>query len=86
MITKIERIERLHNLIRLKATGTPKECALKLKINERQLYRLINFMKELDAPVYNDIFANSYCYEYEIEWSFGFTKSFNIQKNDRFSN
>lgn len=78
MIKQIERIDWLHNLIRLKATGSPKECARKLKISERQLYRLIDLMKELGAPVYFDIHCEAYCYEYEVEWSFGFTKSFNI--------
>ncbi|KYG83566.1 hypothetical protein [Roseivirga echinicomitans] len=74
MEKQIERIERLHNLIRLKATGTPKECAEKLEISERQLYRLLDLMKELGAPVYYEVYYRAYCYEYEVEWSFGFKK------------
>ncbi|MEM9859439.1 MAG: hypothetical protein AAF843_18945 [Bacteroidota bacterium] len=42
----IYRIERLDQLIRLRATGTPAECASKLGISKRTLYELINELKE----------------------------------------
>ncbi|WP_339694692.1 hypothetical protein [uncultured Roseivirga sp.] len=83
MIKQLQRIERLHGLIRLKATGNPKECARKLKISERQLYRLIDLMKELNAPVYYNIFVNSYCYEHEVEWTYGFKRFNIIHKHDK---
>ena len=72
VIRQFKRIERIHNLIKTKATGSPKECARRLKISERQFYRLIDLMKELGAPIHYDLYTNSYCYEYEVKWSFGF--------------
>ena len=86
MEKQIERIERLHKLIRLKATGTPKECAQKLEISQRQLYRLLGFMKGLGAPVYYEVYYGAYCYEYEVEWSFGFTKRTKVIKNKKYDN
>ncbi|MFT7156055.1 MAG: putative DNA-binding transcriptional regulator YafY [Parvicella sp.] len=73
MLKQIQRIERLHQLLRLKATGSPKECALKLDISERQLYNTLEQMKVLGAPIYFDSGARSYAYEYETACSFGFT-------------
>ena len=74
MIKQIQRIERLHQLIKRKATGSAKKCARKLEISERQLYNTLDLMKDLGAPIYFDIAAGSYCYQYETEWSFGFTR------------
>lgn len=74
MLKQIQRIERLHHLIKLKATGSPKQCARKLEISERQLYNTLNLMKELGAPVYFYLSIGSYCYEHEVEFEFGFCR------------
>ena len=74
MLKQIERIERLHQLIRIKATGNPKTCAERIKISERQLYNTLELMKELGAPIYFDFAAGSYCYEEEVHCSFRFYK------------
>jgi hypothetical protein len=86
MVKQAQRINRLHNLVRLKATGSPKDCAEKLKISVRQFYRLIDLMKELGAPIYFDLYANSYTYEHEVKWSFGFESILKTHTNDRLSN
>lgn len=44
-IDQIHRIERIDQLIRLKATGRPSELAQKLGISESQLYETLNIMK-----------------------------------------
>lgn len=80
MLKQIQRIERLHQLLRLKATGSPKECALKLDISERQLYNTLELMKALGAPIYYDIAIGTYCYEYEVECSFGFPVKPSVNK------
>lgn len=72
MVKQIQRIERLHQLIKLKATGPPKKCAERLEISERQLYNTLELMKELGAPVYFDSALCSYSYEHEVVCSFGF--------------
>ena len=51
-IDQIHRIERIDQLIRLKATGNPSELALKIGISESQLYEVLNIMKkELGGPI-----------------------------------
>ena len=74
MLKQIQRIERLHQLIRLKATGPPRNCAKKLGISERQLYNIIELMRELGAPIRYKVSIGSYFYEYEVDCIFSFTK------------
>ena len=50
----IDRFKRIDQLIRLKATGTPKELAEKLHISEALLYLTLSEMKELGAPICYD--------------------------------
>ncbi|NVJ47059.1 MAG: hypothetical protein HWE07_08015 [Cytophagia bacterium] len=74
MHKRIKRIERLHNLIRLKATGSPKHCARRLEISERQLYNTLELMKELGGPIYFDRQIGSYCYKHQVDYFFGFKR------------
>ncbi|WP_288368917.1 hypothetical protein [uncultured Roseivirga sp.] len=85
MLKKIQKIERLHQLLKLKATGSPKQCARKLEISERQLYYTIELMKELGAPIFFDLSLGSYCYEYETEWSYGFSRKPDQNQISKFS-
>ncbi len=48
---QINLIEQMHQLIRLKATGTPEQFANKLGYSERQVFRLINAMKSKGFPI-----------------------------------
>jgi len=60
----INSLERLDQLIRMKATGAPKELARKLDISERWLYEYIQFLKiEMNAPVKFNRERSSYEYE-----------------------
>lgn len=56
-------LERLDQLIRLKATGSPVELADYLNVTERTVYRMINKLKEIGCPIYYDKERNSYCYK-----------------------
>lgn len=85
MLKQIQRIERLHQLIKLKSTGSAKQCASKLEISERQLYNTLELMKALGAPIYFDISVGSYCYEYETEWSFGFSRKLSQSQMSEFN-
>ena len=63
LIEQIHRIERLDQLIRLKATGSPAELAAKLAISNRQLFNLLSLLRnEFNAPVKYDNECNSYIY------------------------
>ena len=75
-MTKIERqielIERLDRLIRLQATGNPKQLARRLEISKASLFRVFEVMKRLNAPIVFDIALQSYVYEEEVNFRFGF--------------
>ena len=58
----IEIIERIDQLIRLKATGTPQELSLKLELSERTVYRYVDEMKALGVPIEYDKNYGSYIY------------------------
>ena len=79
-IEKIQRINRLHDLIRRKATGTPKELARKFEVSERCIYDCIETMKSMGAPIYYCRSNQSYCYEYMVSFMFGFESQVSYQK------
>ncbi len=72
LIEKLKQIERVDALIRRKATGTPGQLAHKLHLSERQVYNMINLMKDMGAPIFFCSFRKSYCYEFEVEFKLGF--------------
>lgn len=51
LFEEINLLERLDQLIRLKATGTPCQLAEKLGLSKRQVYRYIDEMKELGLNI-----------------------------------
>ena len=62
-IDQVHRIERLDQLIRMKATGRPSELALKLGISESRLYETLNIMKaDLGAVIRYSKSIQSYYY------------------------
>ena len=62
---------RLHELIKAKQTGAPKELAQKLAISERSVNYYIAFMRnELNAPVVYDRKTETYLYETECNLCF----------------
>ncbi len=76
MVKQIRLIERVDQLIRLQATGTPEELISKLGISKTKLYRTINTMKTLNAPIEYDITLQSFVYVEPVGFTFGFyTKS-----------
>ena len=78
---QINQIEQLDQLIRMRATGKPKELAERLHISEASLFRLLDVMKKLKAPLKYDIYLQSYIYEHEVSFEFGFyTKEISLNK------
>jgi predicted transcriptional regulator len=59
-----EKLERLDQLIRLKATGNLNELANKFDSSKRTISRTIKDLKEIGCPIYFSKELNSYCYEY----------------------
>lgn len=82
IIKQIELIKRMDQLIRIQATGTPVALAIKLGISKTKVYRLIHIMRALDAPIEYSYAAQSFVYEEEVKFRFGFvSKGFNQKKN-----
>jgi len=60
--TYLERMHRIDRLIRLSATGSPNQLAVKLGISKRMVYKYLDEMKKLGAPIEYDKCRNSYIY------------------------
>lgn len=69
---QITLLERIDQLIRLKATGRPKNLADRLEVSEATVYRVIDTMKELNAPILYDISRQSYVYSEPARFKCGF--------------
>ena len=69
---QIALLERVDRLIRLKATGRPRQLAKRLDISEATVFRMIETMKELNAPVYYDLARQSYAYAEPTKFKCGF--------------
>ncbi len=69
---QIELMERLDQLIRLKGTGRPKQLAERLEVSEATVFRIIDTMKELRAPICYDLERQSYIYTEKAHFKCGF--------------
>ena len=64
---QLERLKQMNRLIKEERTGTPEEFATKLNVSVSHLYRCIDEIKELGAPVTFSRSRKTYYYEYEFE-------------------
>lgn len=71
-LEKLDTIDRLDQLIRLKATGTPQKLGNKLGTSRRTVFDLINLMKLMGGPIKYCSYSQSYYYEYECQLAIGF--------------
>jgi len=66
-LKQLERLRKAHKLIQLENTGVPDEFAEKLGISRRQLYNMIEYLKEVDAPLHYNRKTNSFYYSYDFD-------------------
>lgn len=69
---KIERIKRMHDLIRYKRTGKPDQFARKMGLSESMLYNMLKELKQLGAPIAYCRYRESYEYMHPVEFRVGF--------------
>lgn len=81
LITTLQTIQRIDQLVRLKATGTPTQLAKRIKLSERSIYNIVDTMKIMGAPIYYNKSRRSYCYEKDVQFKFGFYCQDNEVKN-----
>ena len=72
LLESLSRIERIDQFVRLKATGTPTQLAQRLRLSERSIFNIIEMMKGMGAPIYYNKVRQSYCYQQDVEFKFGF--------------
>jgi len=58
----LNRLRQIDQLIKLKATGNPKEFAKKIGVSKRMIFHYLNDLKDLGAEIYFDKGRSSYCY------------------------
>lgn len=59
-------LERLDYLIRTRATGSPLQLAARLEISERNVYRLLNQLRDMGFPIAYDKQVDAYFYTEKV--------------------
>lgn len=66
-LKQIERLRRIHVLVKNQNTGTPNEMASRLRISIRLLYCLLEQLREFDAPLAFNRRSKTYYYTNDFE-------------------
>ncbi len=66
-LKQLERLERLHELIAIRKTGTPCELAKHFGISRRSLFMMIEQLRDMRAKVLYSRSRNTYYYENDFE-------------------
>lgn len=83
VIEKLELIERVHHLIRRRATGSPQEFADKLNISKASLHRHLVIIKILGAPIIYNLKSQTYEYSHDVVFNFGFKPLRELSENEK---
>lgn len=67
IINQIERLKRIHQLIKAEKTGNPQQFARMLSVSESRLYRIIESLKDEGAPIDYSRSAQTYYYSAPFE-------------------
>nr|WP_321354503.1 hypothetical protein [uncultured Draconibacterium sp.] len=78
-LEQLERLEHMHQLIKMRATGTPKEFADKIRVSERTIYELLNIARDLGADIEFNRYYHSYIYQQPMTFHTGFSYSESIK-------
>ncbi len=76
---QLERLEQMHQLIKMRATGAPKEFAQKMGVSESTLYELLNIARELGACIEFSRSRRSYIYRNPMSLQIGFSSLESVQ-------
>lgn len=74
-LQKIQVIERVDKLIKLKATGTADDLSKRLCVSRRSVYNILELMRRMDAPIEYCQTSRTYYYSYQCDLVIGFIKS-----------
>jgi hypothetical protein len=62
LFQSIQKIERIHQLIRMEATGNPDDFAKKLHLKKRQLFNLLSEFRDEGADIRYSSLRETYYY------------------------
>ncbi len=83
-IKQIERIHRVVNEIDQRITGSPEEFSSKLNISKRQLFRILEELKDYGAPIeYNRSLKTFYYKDEDFEIKVSFSMQFITEEEER---
>jgi hypothetical protein len=92
-LKQLERLRKIHRLIKLQNTGTPGELAEKLHISIRLTYLLLEQLREFDAPLCFNRRTKTYYYKHDFELTIHISvqviaheKLVNIYAGEKFAN
>ncbi len=66
-LRQLERLQKLHELIAVKKTGTPCELAESFGISRRSLFLMIEQLRDMRAKIFYNRSTNTYCYEDDFD-------------------
>lgn len=84
LLKYIDRLKRMDDLIRRKATGSAEDFAEKLGISKTQLYEDLKEFRGLGAPVVFCQVRKSYCYEGDFRLILKFEENLKIKGGNFF--
>lgn len=71
-LEKLSVIERVDQLIKMKATGSARDLAKRLNLSKSTVYELLDVMRAMGAEITYCTSHQSYYYEKEVVLSLGF--------------
>ncbi|NET32506.1 MAG: HTH domain-containing protein [Cyanothece sp. SIO1E1] len=69
-LERLQTLDRLHNLIRLKATGSPQQLAQRLQVSKRTIFNLLEDLRTFGADIAYCKYTRSYYYAEPIQLCF----------------
>jgi predicted DNA-binding transcriptional regulator YafY len=73
-LEQIEALERLHQLIKRKATGSPNQLANKFNVSVGTIKNLLNILKNRGLPLNYCRYEQTYYYDCDVEVYFFYVK------------
>ena len=74
-LQKIQVIERVDGLMKLKSTGTADDLSRRLCVSRRSVYNILELMRNMGAPIEYCQIRRTYYYSYQCDFVIGFVKS-----------
>ena len=74
-LQKIQVIERVDGLIKLKSTGTADDLSRRLCVSRRSVYNILELMRNMGAPIEYCQIRRTYYYSHQCDFVLGFVQS-----------